>query len=676
MEVLGYARALEELTIGKRLPQAVYLHIDGLAEAPPALRAFVAGAAERVPSGVSWNVVKLSHHAPKVSFLWYPRFFEDAFPELASSFIVDLISGIAQRRDYGDENPPLLHRKEALLPSGHSAIAPAEALTRVAERFGLFEAAREIGFRAEWTARLQRLGLRVDGHRLVEVEPDDARHEVVLRHRTALTRSSLSAPVHALWRYGLITPARSFFDYGCGRGDDVRALRASGVDACGWDPYFAAREPRCEADVVNLGFVLNVIEDPVERVEALLGAWKLARSLLSIAVLIGGRQAYERHRLYRDGVLTGRGTFQKYFASSEFHEYVQQHLEREPIAVAPGIVLLFRSDEEEQSFLARRASRQPRAATLSIIPTTVVRTPRVRVERSRTPTKWEIHADLLNEFWQACLALGRVPEPCEFDRLAEVEASLGRATSVLRRLEAMHGSGHLAERRTARRDDLLVFLALNLFERRRSIRALPGQVRRDVRAFWRSAQSAQTEAATLLYSIGEPHNVLDASRASALRGIGWLDRDHALHLHTSCIDELPPLLRVYVGCAARLYGDLDAADLVKIHIWSGKLSVMTFDAFEERALPELIERVKINLRRQTIDFYEYRTPTSPCQPLYRKSRFMRTTDPRYERQVALEAKLAAVPGLDLSGFGPSKHALVEILTAGGLGIGEFDRVWE
>ena len=35
----------------------------------------------------------------------------------------------------------------------------------------------------------------------------------------------------------------SLFDYGCGRGDDVRGLVENGLDAAGWDPYYAPDNP-------------------------------------------------------------------------------------------------------------------------------------------------------------------------------------------------------------------------------------------------------------------------------------------------------------------------------------------------------------------------------------------------------------------------------------------------
>src|ERR1700744_3469035 len=88
---------------------------------------------------------------------------------------------------------------------------------------------------------------------------------VVLRHKTAIRRGDFSRPVKCLLRDGLIGKDVTFFDYGCGRGEDVNLLVNDGVPATGWDPAFRPDAQLSEADAVNLGYVINVIEKPDER---------------------------------------------------------------------------------------------------------------------------------------------------------------------------------------------------------------------------------------------------------------------------------------------------------------------------------------------------------------------------------------------------------------------------
>src|SRR5437016_1127910 len=108
----------------------------------------------------------------------------------------------------------------------------------------------------------------------------------ILRHRTALHRTDLSRPARCALRDGLITPATTVFDYGCGHGRDVEFLQAQGIACAGWDPVFCPSHTVHEADVVQLGYVINVIEDPCERAQTLARAWQLCRRLLVVAAQV------------------------------------------------------------------------------------------------------------------------------------------------------------------------------------------------------------------------------------------------------------------------------------------------------------------------------------------------------------------------------------------------------
>src|SRR6202012_1012648 len=98
------------------------------------------------------------------------------------------------------------------------------------------------------------------------------------------------------------------FDYGCGQGDDLRGLAAAGIQARGWDPHYARDAEISPADIVNLGFVLNVIEAPDEREAALRRAWALAGKALAVSTMVVGQVPTEGLQPYNDGFLTTRGT--------------------------------------------------------------------------------------------------------------------------------------------------------------------------------------------------------------------------------------------------------------------------------------------------------------------------------------------------------------------------------
>ena len=57
---------------------------------------------------------------------------------------------------------------------------------------------------------------------------------------------------------------------------------------------------------------------------------------------------------YRDGVRTRRNTFQKYYTQRELKEFIQSVLDKEPVAVGPGMFFVFKDEEEEQRFFTHR----------------------------------------------------------------------------------------------------------------------------------------------------------------------------------------------------------------------------------------------------------------------------------------------------------------------------------
>jgi DNA phosphorothioation-associated putative methyltransferase len=111
-------------------------------------------------------------------------------------------------------------------------------------------------------------------------------------------------------------------DYGCGRGEDVKRLRRMGIDVDGYDPHFFPNLPRKRYDIVNLGYVLNVIQDPSERARVLQQAWELTKVALLVSVRTDAPQkGWSRSG---DGYLTGTGTFQKLYAGSELLQYASR----------------------------------------------------------------------------------------------------------------------------------------------------------------------------------------------------------------------------------------------------------------------------------------------------------------------------------------------------------------
>ncbi|MCY3621211.1 MAG: DNA phosphorothioation-associated putative methyltransferase [Gammaproteobacteria bacterium] len=424
------------------------------------------------------------------------------------------------------------------------------------------------------------------------------------RRRTALRRSGLSSPMQHLLRFGFLDGTRTLFDYGCGRGDDLRLLAEMKVPATGWDPVFRADVERRPADMVNLGFVLNVIEDPGERRETLKAAFSLARKVLIVSVMLGYQRKREQFAAFEDGVRTQRNTFQKYYVQDEFRSYVEKTLGANAIPIAAGICLVFKDTVEEQLFLLARQQVRREWRLLRRDP-----------DGAAVASMIEDHKEQIDAYWLRALELGRpaAPEECP-----EAQ-SLIRLVGSWRRVHEWVGRFFNPEEFEAaaigRQEDLLVYFALSHFGRRRPVSELPDRLQRDVQVFFGSITKARNAGKRALFAAGDSGRLEEAAAfCHDELGIGVLNDGHDLTFHQSVLGECLPLIRIYVGCALQLFGDAGSVDLIKAHLQSGKVTFLVYDDFEGAATPRLIERIKVDLPRLRVDFFDYVGEYEP-QPL-------------------------------------------------------------
>jgi len=128
-------------------------------------------------------------------------------------------------------------------------------------------------------------------------------------------------------------------------------------------------------------------------------------------------------------------------------------------------------------------------------------------------------------------------------------------------------------------------------------------------------------------------------------------------IHRSLIPKLHPILRIYVGCAEMLFGDIHSVDMIKIHKQSGKVSLMKYDGFKGKALPELHERIKVNLRQQEVDVFDHHS-TVKQQILFCKERFVSMNYQGREKWEAFSRWLES-KGVDVeAGYGVKQDLLM------------------
>ena len=662
---------------GKQVGGVLYLHVSALEGVSATRKRAVDRAAQLagIASG-AFNVVKIQGTPPiRVSLLAYEDFDQNPFPALLEGWTVDLKAERSVRRNYRNSgNPPILHRKELLLAADDSRRAAFARLTAELERRGLFEDPHLIGFRRQWERRLADAKVSVSGHFVADEatgsRPRAGRPQTVKRHRTAISRNTLSVPMQALARHGFLDGDYSVFDYGCGRGDDLAILMDAGVQAKGWDPHYSVEKRLEESDIVNLGYVLNVIENPKERVETLAAAYGLARQVLAIAVMVVGKANTSMLRPYRDGFLTGAGTFQKYFSQEEIRWLIERATQQEPVAVGPGLFFVFRDKIVEQRFLEKRHHRPQNVSNL------LRASPlRSEIRTSRNEALLEQNREVVEAMWSKALELGRLPH---VDELApalrrELIERLGSVRKTARLAAMAYDTDALEQQRKSRIEDLAVYFGLNLFSKRKRYRELPLELQRDIKAFFGSYARADEAGQELLYSLGNTRVVYDAALKASTEGIGFLNGMHSLQLDGRLLARLYGPLRAYVGCGEHLYGEIKDVDIVKIFVQTGKLTLLRYENYDAVPLPRMREGVKINLREQYVRFFRADTDRMP-KLLYMKSRYMAPDLPGYERQKAFDDQLEALGLFDLDGGGPTTDELIAGLRSQNLVVRGFNVV--
>jgi len=605
--------------IGKCLPNAFYIHHSALPFLDVSLRRQERSVRTLLKGELPFTLIKFHFDQPKISYLYYPDFDQEPHPLLRTSTVVDWQTGTVETRDYSDApNPPLLHRKETFLSPGYPGYACFAHLTQQQVAMGLLDNSREIGTLLNWEQRLCDRTLEIHNHALACPLPSTHHSSPttpkIQRHKAAIARATASKPVRLAVEAGLFPPETTYFDYGCGHGADIEYIQRLGLTSAGWDPYYRPDADHVSADVVNLGYVINVIEDTAERRDALINAWNLAQKVLIVAaqVLIDDRT--RGVIAYGDGIITRRNTFQKYYEQEELKAYIDQVLGVDSIPVALGIYFVFRDEAQAEVF---RASRFRSRATA----------PRIRLKVN----KFEEYRELLQPLMDFYTDRGRLPTPEEITAdvgghscapLPETFGSIKRAFKVI--LQATD-AGEWDAISDKRRHDLLVYLALSHFGKRPKFKDLSPTIRADIKALFGSYQQACTAADLMLLSLGQTSLIEERCRQSKI----GQQRPNSLWVHVSALDQLDPLLRLYEGCAARTLGRPEEATVVKFHVQKPQITYLFYPGFDKEPHPALHTSMAIGLRDLHVRYRDYDQDNPPL--LHQKDQLITEDYPGYAK---------------------------------------------
>lgn len=432
----------------------------------------------------------------------------------------------------------------------------------------------------------------------------------VARHKTAISRTELSRPIRLAIDDGLLACDRTIFDYGCGLGDDLRLLQGNGYTCAGWDPVHHADAPKHPAAVVNLGYVINVIENPHERAAALRAAWSLAEQILIVSArMTPDARALNEAQDFADGLLTSRGTFQKFFDQHELRTWIDHTLSTNSVPAAPGVFYVFRDEGARTSFVASRVRRR-------------IIVPRL----TRSAELFQQHEALLAPLMAFFGDRGRLPEDGELPSAAALRATFGSIRSAFRVVLRVTDKDRWDIVARMRAQDLCIYLALARFSGRPSFGKLPRGLQLDVRDFFSTYAQACKEADQLLFSLGAPGIVESACRDSELGKL----TPSALYVHESVLDQLAPVLRLFEGCARAYIGRVDGTNLIKLHRFEPKISYLNYPGFDIDPHPCLAGSTTVHLQTFRVKTRDYRAYVNP-PILHRKENFVAREHPLYEK---------------------------------------------
>ncbi|MBV6622209.1 MAG: DNA phosphorothioation-associated putative methyltransferase [Rivularia sp. (in: Bacteria)] len=446
------------------------------------------------------------------------------------------------------------------------------------------------------------------------------------RHRAAIYRTDLSRPIKLALEFEIINTKTTFFDYGCGHGGDVERLTARDVKSAGWDPYYKPDAPLASADVVNFGYILNVIEDTEERLKSLQNAWKLADKVLIVAAQVLVSAISSKNQLaYGDGIVTRRNTFQKYYEQAELKQYIDSALEVDAVPVALGIFFVFRDEQEKENFRVECYRSR-------------VIAPRIILATKKYENCKQELAPLIKFYTKR----GRLPVEGELEPEAESKilvefTSIRRAFKVILQATDEAEWDAIAYRRSL---DTQVYLALVQFEEERPrFSELPEEIRHDIKAFFGTYRDACEVADEKLFSLAEPKIIRAACHKSKVGKF----TPSALYVHIKALEELEPLLRIYEGCASRAFGRPEETTLIKLHTKEPRISYLYYPDFDTDAHPTLKASIVIDLKTFKITRGDYSTRENP-PILHRKETFVTSEYPLYE-QFARFTQLEVQAGL-------------------------------
>ena len=454
---------------------------------------------------------------------------------------------------------------------------------------------------------------------------------VIKRHKTALKRNNLSLPIRTALSKGLLTKKLSVFDYGCGQGDDIRHLTSIGYQCAGWDPYFSPKKPSSgNFDFVNLGFVLNTIEDRDERSKTLVNADAYAKKVLLVSCMLTTSNSDKLVRPYKDGFLTSSGTFQKYYGQSELKNYVEGVVNELSYAVGPGIFAVIKDPELLEEFEYIRC-QTPANTTLKQIHYLKTNPNKFEKTQAQLVSEYVSHKNIIHEFIKRH---ARAPDISEFAILAEKTINQKLFKFTVERIQETIEPSEFERLALNVKQQLLINFCMRKFYSMRTTFPLSYSLKKDIRFLFQSQKNLRQKADSLLLQLGQKDVMQTEIEAAIQKELG-VSIDQKFIFHQSKLPYLSLRLKLLVSLANLLSGDDDECEIYQIHDINQKVTKLYFYDYATSAAPKLQRRVKVTFSDNNTIYTNY-SEKKDIRIMLLKTPFMQRHDPNFEKQKQFE----------------------------------------
>jgi len=412
---------------------------------------------------------------------------------------------------------------------------------------------------------------------------------------------------------GLITKKTQVLDWAPANNRNIRLLEKRGIRAKALDPEKKTRAKKTKSDVVHLGYVINAIQDPHERMKTLVQAFEAAGHVLIVSVHIdvvpGDFEEYE------DEAPVKKKSFVMRYTQSEFQQFIETVLGRRAQVATLGVAYVFADAESEARFIATKAFSR-------------------RLEYRPDLLQTFSRDEIARKYVSQAKKLGRMPSRSEFKKYDKLIETYGTRANVQRLCLKKLDKNAFEGTQDERGQDILMFFGMMRFEALEPppLKFLAPSIQKDLKSIWKSHKKAVSESDTHLFGMGNPDTVYANCKRA---GVGVVSA-RSLKVHASAEDELPALLRIIIHAAKKIVGTIDY-DIVQISTDGRSVSFLTHDGFDDVAHPVLKRKVEVFLPRPDYSIREYALSHNP-PVLHRKERFVAESYPHYAEFSALSEK--------------------------------------